>query len=588
MDPSRYPTFPNFQHQPEYTNAGDMSGPSGAWPGYYPAPGAPPMAWDFDPQGQLGPMQREPISKEKWDQIKSVIYEIYIIESQPLKRLEEVMKTRFLFQASDKMYRSQFKRWKPAFDKNETKNNGGAIPNEPRRAPRKRQKVTRGGTVSDEERMAYIVKILVYQVFLDGSPAWCETISAFGRAGMQTRFNYALQQVFNDFGRAAVDKDPGFLVYFWRIAFTLRDIRLRGAQRKKKNEFPFLGMFLRYLSLAFQRRSRDHPFLEFAAWLDASFATSPRDFKDVMRWVYSHVIVCFKEMMGNNHPIILSMVSHQAGIWQRKIDYRPSSIRTQYETLRSRLVQAYEHTGEEAYSRSGDHRVSILLDYLLAMMVGNLKENRQQIKELAIELRDCTVTHCKLFAMLDLKFDIQTRAFTVSTDWLANHMMEDGKRELAFNHLNEAIDILWKGDVECRMWAGVFSRRLGLWLKLRRNLKSDNENQKSQRGLIVEGDKGKRTHREESQVEKERKTIRDKAYREEKLRYREIKLKIPEGPLIASEPKGPRRGKERIKRIRERTLEEQKALIDCVSKNTVGVIGAAVQSRQLLGDTSEI
>lgn len=58
------------------------------------------MAWDFDPQGQLGPMQREPISKEKWDQIKSVIYEIYIIESQPLKRLEEVMKTRFLFQAS--------------------------------------------------------------------------------------------------------------------------------------------------------------------------------------------------------------------------------------------------------------------------------------------------------------------------------------------------------------------------------------------------------------------------------------------------------------------------------------------------------
>ena len=462
--------------------------------------------------------------------------------------------------------------------------------------------------------MAYIVKILVYRVFLDGSPAWsvndltwvrpswakfrgdswevlshrCETISAFGRAGMQTRFNYALQQVFNDFGRAAVDKDPGFLVYFWRIAFTLRDIRLRGAQRKKKNEFPFLGLFLRYLSLAFQRRSRDHPFLEFAAWLDASFATSPRDFKDVMRWVYSHVIVCFKEMMGNNHPIILSMVSHQAGIWQRKIDYRPSSIRTQYETLRSRLVQAYEHTGEEAYSRSGDHRVSILLDYLLAMMVGNLKENRQQIKELAIELRDCTVTHCKLFAMLDLKFDIQTRAFTVSTDWLANHMMEDGKRELAFNHLNEAIDILWKGDVECRMWAGVFSRRLGLWLKLRRNLKSDNENQKSQRGLIVEGDKGKRTHREESQVEKERKTIRDKAYREEKLRYREIKLKIPEGPLIASEPKGPRRGKERIKRIRERTLEEQKALIDCVSKNTVGVIGAAVQSRQLLGDTSEI
>lgn len=103
MDPSGYPTCPIPPDQLGYTNAGDMSGQGGPWPGYHPAPGAPPSAptaWDFDAQGQLGPTQREPISKEKWDQIKSVIYGIYIIESQSLKTLEKSMKRRFLFQAT--------------------------------------------------------------------------------------------------------------------------------------------------------------------------------------------------------------------------------------------------------------------------------------------------------------------------------------------------------------------------------------------------------------------------------------------------------------------------------------------------------
>ena len=161
----------------------------------------------------------------------------------------------------------------------------------------------------------------------------CEAISSLARTGLHTRANYAIQQLFRGLDRAVAHQDPGFLVYAWGMSLALRNIRLHGGQIPLKNKFPLLRIFFRYLRVLFIRTSQDHPFFYFTTWLEYALVTSPKDFKSELGWAYAWTITCFREKIGDYHPVAIHMLAHMARNWTNSIRFPAAPIQARYTYL---------------------------------------------------------------------------------------------------------------------------------------------------------------------------------------------------------------------------------------------------------------
>ena len=74
-----------------------------------------------------------------------------------------------------------------------------------------------------------------------------------------------------------------------------------------------------------------------------------------------------------------------------------------------------------------------------------------------------------------LRYDVSTRDFAIASELVANHCLETqvshtdqdfSTRGRTFSiHMDQAIEVLRKGDLECRVRAAELSKRLVIWLK---------------------------------------------------------------------------------------------------------------------------
>ncbi|KAK1961153.1 hypothetical protein LY78DRAFT_685080 [Colletotrichum sublineola] len=63
---------------------------------------------------------------EQWDEVRTHMHQIYIVEGQPLKVVISRMESEHAFRATTKMYNTYFEKWKPFFNKKKTRNRGAA------------------------------------------------------------------------------------------------------------------------------------------------------------------------------------------------------------------------------------------------------------------------------------------------------------------------------------------------------------------------------------------------------------------------------------------------------------------------------
>jgi hypothetical protein len=301
----------------------------------------------------------------------------------------------------------------------------------------------------------------------------CSGVCAMACVGLQARLVPALQELFQKCREACDSPDLGFLIYFWKICLALRDMRLRGAQKVLhrgrqgvvqsgsrgfvKGEFPVLRAFLKFLRDALSALT-SHPLLSLIVWLQDKYEASPRFVKETLRWAFSKSIHCLETRVGDNHPIVLSMKSHFAESW-RSEDFPTTFIRERYDQLVIPTQRAFGETSMEA--------IALLREYMFAMSVCGSQKGSQKAADLALVLRDSTLPHiqdpCKA-----LTCNTYTRAYIFSIELLSpNFKGKCGSHLTSRNsaYLKEAVEVLVNGNVECRIWAAYFSKRLCTWYK---------------------------------------------------------------------------------------------------------------------------
>ncbi|KJK73491.1 hypothetical protein H634G_11270 [Metarhizium anisopliae BRIP 53293] len=359
---------------------------------------------------------------------------------------------------------------------------------------------------------------------------------------MSARLNFALQQLFRDIASAAAQLSADFFIYFWRIAISLRDIRCHGEQKLQRNKQFLLSTFLKYTRFLFSSVNRNHPFTDFAAWLEHAFHTGPLQFKCVVQWAYWCSIRCVKEAIGDYHPIVLGMMAHHEKNWRTNNSYKSTSIRMYYDGY----IRKAENKGKDA--------TLLVLDYMNSMSVSECEADFRQTKLLAASVRQKT----RPDSGSQWHRDIRVEAFIQSTDWLANeyYKRNDGQ---CYEVLADAINILRHGDQVCCIWAATFSRRKALWHKSTINYKAPATKPPS-RSITIPGKEWlpKLNSQSEKELKKEkyRRETTEK-WREERKRLDDITQTIKSTAVVYRGDPSQFRGNKKRKERREKQKKEQ-------------------------------
>lgn len=384
------------------------------------------------------------------------------------------------------------------------------------------------------------------QVFLE-----CESAYALSRPGMQRYLYASLKRIFHGIRQAAAGTGQTFLIYFWRIALALRNARLHGAQRLENDRSPLLRFLLNYLRILFTSTSPAHPFAQFLTRLGEAFDASPRTFKAVLARAYNLTIAHVRDNVGEHHPIFLSLQSHFIENWRGRSCYSEQSFRVHYESL---LLQI--RAGPNSCS---DQVISLKLDYMFAMKLSPYPQDIAKARILATDLRSHGLDWCQRLDRGELTFDVHTRAFTHSSDWLANILYKEQNPD-CYRYLGEAVDLLMCGDHFCRVWAATFSRRLSLWYKGNLGLA------KKQRSSAGQKPKKRSLTMEEQQRREKYKAEMSQKKSSERCRMAKIIKTLEHASILEDKPPPKLRGKDRIKDVRERNKREEAGLFGCLRR----------------------
>lgn len=266
---------------------------------------------------------------------------------------------------------------------------------------------------------------------------------------------------------AARKRDPNFLLYFWSICFTLSGIRYHSS--RYFCEFIFLRVFLLRLRdefLRFTRRPKD----PLVVLVDSSIGildSTPGHLRLTLGLGCWKTVDTFASMIGHDHAIVLNMGMHHTKSWKRRFKCHLPEIESRYETL---LKSQAAYTVSEL-----ETRISLMYDYVYAL--SKRKNETIPVWIWATELRSLTIDACRLAAEAgDLKFDLTTRAFAFASETLSFYFIEtwkDDDKNLheenhvdSFRYMDEAINILQRGDLECQLRAISCSKQLTVWLKI--------------------------------------------------------------------------------------------------------------------------
>lgn len=304
--------------------------------------------------------------------------------------------------------------------------------------------------------------------------AQCSGIALLGEADLYGQSLYLFGEVLRLSTIATQSCDLNMMIHFWAICKSLCH-----------NRFPMGRQFI--LARAFVQHLRDqslkslgnHPLVRFLGSLMRVMGSYPENFHITMALAYWKTIHVLTNSCGipQDHPIILRMASRCTKDWRSKFEARRELL----DSYSNNLIQSLHASCTVKFEK----KVGLLYEYIEATAKGKYntkdiiedQESLQNIVERAIQLWEQTKERCHERARTgDLTWQKYTQAFTFSTELLAKHHLgclnEHGRsislhqdRSKGFRYMNEAIDILRVGDLQCRIRAFSLSRRSALWLK---------------------------------------------------------------------------------------------------------------------------
>ncbi len=317
-----------------------------------------------------------------------------------------------------------------------------------------------------------------------------------------------LGQVLAGLQVAARANDPSFLVHFWTICHVLAGIPVRRGGRDGRGT-PWLGWFLRRLKEVFSLAFGGHALVAMVDMLLRVWESSPRDLQTTLALSHWKAIHTLGGLIGSTHIIVLNMSVRCAQTWKSKFSTPISTVERLYEAS----------VFADACQLDAEQRAEAVLNYLSA--AAKSKYNDPEIVSEAERALSWTGGMCRERArrQRELQYNWVTRAFVFASELLATHHLEPRRQpgqdqallraaelELSYQYMGEAIEILRRGDVQCRIRAASLSRRLSTWIK--------GHPQK----------RGNRTHKEAMKEEKRRAL-------DERDRTREIVQSITKGQM---------------------------------------------------------
>lgn len=254
-----------------------------------------------------------------------------------------------------------------------------------------------------------------------------------------------------------------FLVHFWRIAACLwEELSCRVRVNSPSCFTFFFWIFLRNVKAHFQGKRPELPTI-----IDNLFnilKSSPRDVKNTLGQGCIKTMGVIGRGTGLAHPFMLKLSGAQYQYWKNEYVH-DEQLLAQY--------KRFLHTVD--FIRPTPDEIVILTDYTLLQR----HSKPETAPAMASILYNLTLEPCQAAAQQGgLTYSPAARALAFSAELLAvsqlNPVLVTGKfknperqrqRAQSFRDLSHVIDLLGRGDLNCRVRAAELSRRLTIWYK---------------------------------------------------------------------------------------------------------------------------
>ncbi|KAK0720996.1 hypothetical protein B0H67DRAFT_553066 [Lasiosphaeris hirsuta] len=301
----------------------------------------------------------------------------------------------------------------------------------------------------------------------------CLGFAAVCGGGTGGRANFLYNQILEQLRKLPELRDYMFLIYIWKICLSMSAMRFPG--RTDTNRFIFLQMFLMRLRSAFTDvaggQQQPHSEVVLLECLFRVLSSSPQHFKTTLGIGCWKAMNMIGSMIGHEHTLILAMGVYCIKHWKNNFEVNVERLEPQYKLL---LDQ------QEDAQRPSEDQAAVLYGYASTLLQKQDRSRGEKIldstAEYAARLLALTAEPCRTAARArSLRYDVTTRAFAFASELVANHRLETqvsretrdfSTRGHTFSTpMDQAIEVLRNGDLECRVRAAELSKRLAIWLK---------------------------------------------------------------------------------------------------------------------------
>ncbi|KIW98766.1 uncharacterized protein Z519_00429 [Cladophialophora bantiana CBS 173.52] len=471
----------------------------------------------------------QPVERGNWERWRKALYHAYVEENRTMKEVVSEMSSILHFNKAVSTCRKVIKKWPEFrknkigehVARNPRRRSAARLPKPPKTTnllslPKRVSTKPNAQLVqipsileepySNQRRMFNSINVFAQSLFgaktrpwkystttftpptgvTDSSAAWqlvldtCLGIVTVSEGRVGGKVQFLLKNLFVALDAATQSRDPNFLSQFWRICVCL--LRIRPHSRAHAKQFSFLRVFLLRLKggfLKFCGNTKD-PLVEFVDSLIRVLESSPRDLKATLGLTCSKAIETLGDMIGKEHFIVVNMTSDCLRHWNsmfradKKLPEEPPEESLDSEiSLEELLESRYQSLLRSCDPNEVDLQITLLYEYINAMSKG--KYVSEIVAGHADQLRGLTVGRCRAEAeQNNLRHTLTTRAFAFSSELLAKYHLETWEKgrpgrgrspDDISDLLDEAIEILRRGDIACQLQAAHCSRRLAVWFK---------------------------------------------------------------------------------------------------------------------------
>ena len=358
-----------------------------------------------------------------------------------------------------------------------------------------------------------------------------DAIGSLSDIGLYGQVQSALGDLFERCTEVFQTYEPSMAVFLWPMCLALLKIRLMkisrcvGSDGTRRAYSPLPWLFLGRARACLQSRlgAKSDPIMLVTA-LFYALQGEPGNFKRVLQVAYHKSVDTIIRIVGDRHPLSLATWAAHSPHWKCEPHALDRAVYKHY----SHLLSTIRHA-PSAVQQGGIPDIALLHDCSRLMYIGIvrvygklgnyrplppdpiwLEGETPPFEHVLFELHRRAIEFCGRFA--GTSSGVAVRALVFSTDALVAIHSDMMYEHFILRILDNTIEVLRGGDLECCIWAAQFSKRRMLLLKppKRQHLKGQTRD-----SFLQDNQDLVKSHKQELQ------------------RLRDIRGRLPKNPMIA-------------------------------------------------------